>query len=295
MSSPAMSRDRARVRSPRAAFTLVELLVVIGIVALLVSILLPTLQSARRSAAAVACLSNMRQIGQAITGYTADNGLTFPIGKIGMAWDPASGNGTDWPILLSNYLGVNEGTNWNTRGKLTKAFLCQATPKTDPNARTQYSAHPALLADMYRSSDPMADSPSGITPRPYRITGIRNPTEVALAWDGAIALDDPTRPAGTEFLGRVQWTDAGGTFRNYGTWFRSLKRDWWFANEPQTTETPIDFADGEAALDSDPNYALPRARHGSDDAVNHLFVDGHATTVRVEELKLKLYLVDSQS
>ena len=65
-------------RFRRAAFTLVELLVVIGIIALLISVLLPALAKSRESANQVKCLSNMRQIALAIIQYANDNKGTMP-------------------------------------------------------------------------------------------------------------------------------------------------------------------------------------------------------------------------
>jgi prepilin-type processing-associated H-X9-DG protein/prepilin-type N-terminal cleavage/methylation domain-containing protein len=59
--------------SRRTAFTLVELLVVIGIIALLISILLPALNKAREASQVAKCLSNMRQLGMAAASYTAEN------------------------------------------------------------------------------------------------------------------------------------------------------------------------------------------------------------------------------
>src|SRR4051812_39401140 len=69
------------MRKPtRGAFTLVELLVVIGIIAVLISILLPTLSKAKQSAARAACLSNLRQIGQMFNVYAAENRQQIPLG-----------------------------------------------------------------------------------------------------------------------------------------------------------------------------------------------------------------------
>src|SRR5439155_6136690 len=56
-----------------AGFTLVELLVVIGIIAVLISILLPALNKARKSARTTVCLSNVRQLTLSFTLYIQEN------------------------------------------------------------------------------------------------------------------------------------------------------------------------------------------------------------------------------
>ena len=92
----------------RTAFTLVELLVVIGIIAVLISILLPALSKARAAAQTIECASNMRQVGQAFFQYGND----FQ-GNIALAWygyarpAPAQRYEVTWDDLLSSYLGLN--------------------------------------------------------------------------------------------------------------------------------------------------------------------------------------------
>src|SRR5258706_3051851 len=63
---------------PARAFTLVRVLVVIGIIALLISILMPALSAAKERANRVKCASNLRQIGQGLLLYAGDNRGVYP-------------------------------------------------------------------------------------------------------------------------------------------------------------------------------------------------------------------------
>lgn len=92
----------------RYAFTLVELLVVIGIIALLISILLPALNKARAQANKTKCLAGLRSLGQAISIYAAENKDRAPIGIV--ASDDPTGTGvTGLQFPLANYVWFANG------------------------------------------------------------------------------------------------------------------------------------------------------------------------------------------
>jgi type II secretory pathway pseudopilin PulG len=72
----------SRTSAAAAAFSLVELLVVVGIIALLIAIFLPTLSRARQQANRTKCLNNIRQVGVGIAVYLHDNKDLPPLDEV---------------------------------------------------------------------------------------------------------------------------------------------------------------------------------------------------------------------
>ena len=149
-----------RTQSTRSGFTLVELLVVIGIIALLISILLPTLNRAREAANTAKCLANQRSVAQAAMMHSSERGvLPTTSGKFLMTqqdesrrkWeyrtDPTGvepgGLAKDWASMLIRYLGdkSQEASLFNgvgTRSSTIQVFQCPSDPALDIDATPGY-------------------------------------------------------------------------------------------------------------------------------------------------------------
>jgi prepilin-type N-terminal cleavage/methylation domain-containing protein/prepilin-type processing-associated H-X9-DG protein len=132
-----------RFLNRRKGFTLVELLVVIGIIALLIGILLPALNRARQAAASLLCLSNVRQLALAATMFAqehhgrvpacSDNALYPPNDPLKQYFSYRNNGGMDelqdWASALLPYMGDRTLTDFQQAPtNKTKVYLCPSDP-----------------------------------------------------------------------------------------------------------------------------------------------------------------------
>jgi prepilin-type N-terminal cleavage/methylation domain-containing protein/prepilin-type processing-associated H-X9-DG protein len=260
-------RDHTCARSPdprgRRGFTLVELLVVVGIIVGLIAILLPALSRARSYAATVQCLSNLRQIGMAEAMYTVDNhGFWVPLN-----YQSGAQAGVTWAGLLveCNYLTVPYTNNNTYVIQRPSVFQC-----------------PEGLTDMYSSfnaSTPTTSTDNTLN-RP-QCTGFYVP--------------GPTAPTVQYFSywygtnGSTASPNENAAYNIFPTWVippqnndspppTDLGTDWPKLQLIHRAYQLVDHFDGIADYNLYNAYRIS-PRHNRNNQTNVLFWDGHAMTV----------------
>jgi len=239
------------LQRPRTShgFTLVELLVVIGIIALLIGILLPTLSRARSLAVTLKCSSNLRQMGIVLLNYA--NAYKGQSVRANCNYRPlgteANPNYVRWPVGLadSGFL-----VKYNSALAPTSILKCPAQPFLPNSGATIYErgGDYGLNSDLNSYSTKTVGTTATANYHDFggrRTTEVRNPAEYAVMWDSATPLLDASSPG---------WIYNGSTFDG---------------PPPVTAGTPD--------LRPDPT------RHRG--MGNVLFQDGHVTTVRPGDIR----------
>ena len=269
------------------AFTLVELLVVIGIIAVLIAILLPALGKAREQAKALQCQSNLRTIGQGLRLYALSNRDSLPWGQyfdpwFTNVWDINSATAS-WPVKIASALYPNaQGQNFYNTLTSKGVFMCPSAnlnSQADDKFISHYTAHPRLMPNYDRdtaSPNPWALKNNPLTNRPdvpYRFAKVRNASDIILVFDGSQYYNSSGMPDGNAHPagnGLDNWRS--NVSFSWGSGLLNPSPTFWDTNIGAQPDACVNYDVQSYTGASQQNI---RYRHRNNKSANTLFVDGH--------------------
>jgi prepilin-type processing-associated H-X9-DG protein/prepilin-type N-terminal cleavage/methylation domain-containing protein len=197
---------------PRRAFTLVELLVVIGIIALLISVLLPALNKARQAANNVTCQANLRSIGQLIQIYASQNRGYGPV-----TWDntyfftyaDTLTIMTQKRYAAAPFAGQPVGAERFTPDVTLGIFRDVDAPDMPWFEHATAYIGNIRVFGAYGIWDPLTSSAAGWRPRQFG--GIKRSSEAMALWDGALNIGQ-----GINYGVRVTYPNGLDNYQMYG-------------------------------------------------------------------------------